>query len=72
MGMKQCLHDLEWIALCNYYDKATVKILIHKIAECTEPFESKSGAKQGGPLSPTAWNKHIDKMIREMSESGLL
>lgn len=72
VSMIGLLGDLEWLALVSYYEISSVMVYLHKTDGNSESFVTEVGVKQGGPLSPTAFNKHIDAMIVEIGESGEL
>lgn len=66
LALMEDMNELEWLALANYYDTAVVNVYVHQNGTVSEWFETKVGVKQGGPFSPTGFNKHIDHMIVEI------
>ena len=66
------LGALEWYALVRYYEVGKVKVFIHKLNMDLEEFATIVGVKQGGPFSPTAFNKYINKLIIRLIDSGEL
>ncbi len=63
------LGKLEWLALVKYYGIGSVVVFVHKTGSDSEEFRTVVGVKQGGPFSPTGFNKHIDKLIVKLIES---
>jgi hypothetical protein len=61
-----------WLALANYYSESQVQVTVHKDNKVSPRFKTTGGVKQGGPLSPTAFNWAIDALIMKAIESGLL
>ena len=72
VSLKDFLDPLEWYALVQYYEIGSVRVYIHKTAKTSDLFVTIVGVKQGGQLSPTAFNKHIDLMIIEIGDTGEL
>ena len=66
------MDDNLWLALVNYYSESQVQVTIHKDNKISPCFKTTGGVKQGGPLSPTAFNWAIDALIEKATESGLL
>ena len=66
------IHELEWLALVQYYAVATVCVLVHLTGKMSRTFKTKVGVKQGGPFSPTGFNMGINLIICIMVLSGLL
>ena len=71
VALKDDLNELEWLALANYYEVAMVNVFVHKSGGTTEWFATKVGVKQGGPFSPTGFNKHINACITEIVDSNM-
>lgn len=57
-----------WLGICNYYRIATIKI--HDSNGKTVEMETKSGVKQGGPFSPSAYDDYVDDCIIEIIDSA--
>ena len=66
------LHELEWLALYNYFQVGSVSVFIHKNNNLSRSFKTRVGVKQGGPFSPTGFNKQINPMIMWLIRSGQL
>ena len=71
-SLKGFLDPLEWYTLMQYYEIGSVRVYIQKAAKTSEFFVTIVGVKQGGQLSPTAFNKHIDLMITKIDDTGEL
>jgi hypothetical protein len=67
-----------WLALAlarlalNYFSESQVQVTVRKDNKVSPRFKTTGVLKQGGPLSPTAFNLAIDALIVKVTESGLL